>query len=163
MTLSRNLHPCRHDFVDLTAHGITEAETLAGSGRLSGSELILSSPYTRALQTAAILSRRMDLPLMVEYDLHERLPDTTFTVSDFDTLFSLCAEWEKKKGTPDGLRPWEPLDSIRERVIGVLKGYRRYAEITVVFHELALRSIVGVSERVPHCGVRTVTSADLGF
>lgn len=39
--------------------------------RLLGADLILSSPYTRALQTAAILSRALDAPITVETDLHE--------------------------------------------------------------------------------------------
>ncbi|MEF1306288.1 phosphoglycerate mutase family protein, partial [Vibrio owensii] len=31
-------------------------------------EIIISSPYTRALQTAEILNRHRDLPLFVEHD-----------------------------------------------------------------------------------------------
>lgn len=37
--------------------------------------MILSSPYTRALQTAAILSRELNIDLQVEFDLREWQPD----------------------------------------------------------------------------------------
>jgi broad specificity phosphatase PhoE len=43
--------------------------------------LILTSPMTRALQTAALLSRALDLPLAVEFDLHEWVPDRTYSWS----------------------------------------------------------------------------------
>ncbi len=101
--------------------------------------------------------------MLVEYDLHERIPDRTFLVSDIETLFDLCRDWEEHGGDPDGRDDcrWEPLESIRRRVPGVLRRYREEHEIIVVFHELAIRSICGVHVRVPHCGVKTRTDTEL--
>ena len=45
---------------------------------LQGAQLIVSSPYTRALQTASIISRAVDIPLQVEMELHEWLPDLNY-------------------------------------------------------------------------------------
>jgi len=39
----------------------------------------LTSSYTRALQTAAILSREQDLPIRVETDLHEWVANKNYT------------------------------------------------------------------------------------
>ena len=55
----------------LSEEGVRQIEETAKDPRLQGAELILTSPYTRAIQTAAILSRRLDLPIAVETDLHE--------------------------------------------------------------------------------------------
>jgi len=48
-----------------------QAEAAARSGLLDGAQLIVSSPYTRCMQTAAIISRLRNLPLTVDIDLHE--------------------------------------------------------------------------------------------
>ena len=57
----------------LSAKGIQEIETTAADPQLAQARLILSSPYTRALQSAAILSRRLQIPIQIETDLHEWL------------------------------------------------------------------------------------------
>ena len=49
----------------LSEEGVRQIEETAKDPRLQGAELILTSPYTRAVQTAAILSRRLDLPIAV--------------------------------------------------------------------------------------------------
>ena len=63
----------------LSAKGIQEIETTAADPQLAQARLILSSPYTRALQSAAILSRRLQIPIQIETDLHEWLVDQTYT------------------------------------------------------------------------------------
>lgn len=60
-----------HDLAPLTALGIQQALEMTKSSLLEEVELLVSSSYTRALQTAAILSRIRQLPLSVEIDLHE--------------------------------------------------------------------------------------------
>lgn len=163
MIRRRNLHPCRNDFVPLTNAGVSEAEEVSHSPNISASECIISSPYTRALQTAAVIAKNLSLPLHIEYDLHERLPDTTFTVTDFQTLLALCSDWETHGGDPAGVPDhlWESLPSIRGRITGVLEHYHNFGEVIVVFHELAIRSVVGFHDRIPHCGIRTITDKDL--
>lgn len=59
------------DFVPLTENGCSQIEHLVGSLKSFDGELIVSSPMTRALQSAAILCRHLNLPINVEYDLHE--------------------------------------------------------------------------------------------
>ena len=57
----------------LTEEGVRQIEETARDPRLKGADLILSSPYTRALQTAAILSKALMAPIAVETGLHEWL------------------------------------------------------------------------------------------
>ncbi len=51
----------------LVRHG----EATAIDERLKSAQLIVASPYTRALETAAIISRETGLKIRVEVDLHE--------------------------------------------------------------------------------------------
>jgi broad specificity phosphatase PhoE len=60
----------------LSEEGVRQATQLSSDARLGRAEIIISSPYTRALQTSAILSKEMQLPLIVEYDLREWIPGT---------------------------------------------------------------------------------------
>ncbi len=43
--------------------------------------IIVSSPYTRALQIAAIISKNRQLNIKIELDLHEWMPDLSFQYS----------------------------------------------------------------------------------
>lgn len=47
----------------LSETGVQQIEEMAKDVRLKGTEIILSSPYTRALQTAAILSKELGAPI----------------------------------------------------------------------------------------------------
>ena len=58
-------------FAPLSEKGKQQAEITAKDMRLKSAQLIVSSPYTRALQTAQIISRETGLQVEVEIDLHE--------------------------------------------------------------------------------------------
>ena len=47
------------DLAPLTKNGIEGVKKTANDSRLKNCEIIVSSPYTRALQTAAILSKEL--------------------------------------------------------------------------------------------------------
>lgn len=49
----------------------------------------VSSPYTRALQTAAIISQKTNIDITVEMDLHEWMPDLTFQYHVFEECLEL--------------------------------------------------------------------------
>lgn len=65
------------DFATLSEKGKQQAEITAKDARLKNAELIVSSPYTRALQTAQIISRETGIRVEVDIDLHEWMPDET--------------------------------------------------------------------------------------
>ena len=62
----------------LSAKGAEEIRQTAKDSRLAGTSLILSSPYTRALQTAAILSKELQAEIVVETDLHEWMANKNY-------------------------------------------------------------------------------------
>lgn len=55
----------------LSSKGREQIIKTAKDKRLQGADIILSSPYTRTLQTAAILSKELQIDIIVETDLHE--------------------------------------------------------------------------------------------
>lgn len=66
------------DLCPLTDKGIEQAKEVALNPLLAGAQIILSSPYTRALQTAAYIATAVRLDIKVEVDLREWQPDLTF-------------------------------------------------------------------------------------
>ncbi len=71
---SRGVRGWARSFAPLTPKGRVQIDVIANDYRLERAQGILSSSYARALESAARLSRALDKPLHVEYDLHEWLP-----------------------------------------------------------------------------------------
>ena len=69
----------------LSEKGVRQVKETALDDRLKGTDLILSSPYTRALQTAAILSKELGAELVVETDLHEWLANKNYVYEEEET------------------------------------------------------------------------------
>ncbi len=59
----------------LSEKGIEQIHETAKDSRLQNAELIITSPFGRALHSAAILSKDLSVEMRVETDLHEWLAD----------------------------------------------------------------------------------------
>ncbi len=154
LTLEKNMKGLQQDFVPLTETGENQAKTAAERDEFRDADIILSSPYTRALQTAAIINMKLGLPLRVEFDLHETLPDRERKAHTVETTLQYCADFEKHRGEyPEGeVRSWESLSQARERVLPVLQKYSGFHKPIIVCHEKVIKSLVGWRE-VPHCSI----------
>ncbi len=142
----RRLRGGTRDWVPLSPQGVEEVRQAAE--RLRGemnAGLIVASPMTRALHTAAILSRALDLPFEVEYDLHEWLPHLNQDFDSFDFVLKAAAEMDSRGGEwPSGeSRCWEPLSSVRRRVLAVLRRYQREQAVIVVCHGVVISGLTG--------------------
>ena len=109
---------------------------------------------TRALQTAAVISARLAVPLSVDFDLREWLVDDTYR---WDAAVAEAAyqDFRACRGRwPDGeRRGWEPLAAVRARAhaaIDRLDGKDGVAAI--VCHGLVIYSLTGL-EDVPTGGI----------
>ena len=152
----RRLRGGARDWVPLSRQGVEEAKHTAERLREETTAgLILASPMARALQTAALLSRAMDLPLEVEFDLHEWLPDLDHSFDSFDPVRKAAAEMESGGGEwPSGeTRCWEPLSRVRRRVLAVLGRYQREGGVIVVCHGVIINALTG--EHLPPGGYTT--------
>lgn len=125
--------------------GISEIQNTAKDPRLENTDVILSSPYTRALQTAAILSREIGAEIVVETDLHEWMPNKDYICEEEAAVEMYLQEYTRFHGVyPAGLeRPWETAQHVRWRVLGVLKKYSRYHKVIVACHGLMIQAVTG--------------------
>ncbi len=138
----------------LTQLGRLQIETIANDYRLADAEIILSSSYARALESAAILSRVLNKPLVVEYDLHEWLPQTD-SLQEVDEELLLKASREFVKETKEEV-PWEKFSEVKKRVLSVLERYSRYDNIVVVTHAVVISSLLGIKSSVDNAEIVSI-------
>jgi broad specificity phosphatase PhoE len=154
----RRLIAAANDFAPLTPEGTRQILAVAETLRGLNVGLVLASPMTRALQSAALLSRALDVPLRVEFDLHEWVPDLTYTWDSAERVDALYAELLRAGGEwpADGPRPvWEPLSAVRRRAQRVLARYDdEEATIAVATHAVVIAALTGrdaaLAEVVPY-------------
>lgn len=146
----------------MSPKGIAEAEEAVQRLRGTGVRLVLSSPITRALQTAALLSRGLDLPLAVEFDLHEWLPDLSQSYDSVAVALAAAREMDQCGGEwPQGeSRQWEPLSSMRKRVQATLRRYMHLDGVIVVCHGTVISGLTG---EVVGCSQQVIYRLDGGL
>lgn len=153
-----------YDLGKLTESGVNQATEVSKDNRLKGATLIISSPYTRALQTAAIISRLTDIPLTVENDFHEWMPDVTFTPGlDLSVSYD---DYIKHKGmnVSHKLTNWETYEELKKRTHNALKKYYpKYDKIIVVCHAIVMSTFTHFNDQIEFCGIREIDVNDSFF
>jgi broad specificity phosphatase PhoE len=109
-------------------------------------EVVVSSPFRRALQTSEIIAARLNLPVEVVHDLHERdlgcLKGHSY--DDLRELVSKDSAYDPARGwswKPEG---GESYEDVRERVVGAVNELlRRYPqnEVVIVSHGGVMLSV----------------------
>ena len=138
-------------FAPLSERGLKQAEQTAKDTRLLDADLIICSPYTRALQTAAIISREIDKKIVVEPELHEWIVDKTNSITSSEEVAMLGKEFQEYKGVyPDGQEMrWETLSSLRTRIKRVADKYADYNRVIMVGHGMAFRVLKYIENIAP--------------
>lgn len=144
------------DLAPLSILGKQQAEGVSKNTDFCDCEVIVSSPYTRALQTADIISKNTGIEIEVDVDLHEWCPDKTYQYKTSEQLVGLHKDFMSCKGVyPNGdKRNWETINEIIDRVIPVLDKYleRGFNKIIVVAHGGIIRRFAGESN-IKHCNI----------
>lgn len=137
----------RRDFAPLSAIGERQALEAARSLSDFRATRVVTSPYTRALQTGAIIAIELHLCLSVEPAFHDWLPvrDASGVVGpevvkmktqEFDSYYA--------SGVEPPFRSWETLEEIRSRVARALVIYDVEPAIIAVTHEAVIRSLTNL-------------------
>jgi broad specificity phosphatase PhoE len=155
--IDKGIYGMAFNFGKLTSNGVIQAKQVASDVKLSGAQLIISSPFTRSLQTAANISSVLGLEVVVEHDLHEWLPDLNPNLDvDGQKAFEL---YMKNKGIVDkefGFN-YETYEAIKKRIELVLIKYTSYDKVIVVSHGIAISSVTHFDDIIEHCGIRIIT------
>jgi len=138
------------DAAPLTLEGAKQAEAAADLLGGIGATYLVSSPFTRALHSAAIIGHRLALGVRVDYDLRDWLPDSTGSWRGVADVRAAQAELEEYDGEwPEGIRrAWEPLSAVRERARAALARHTATTDgpVLAITHEMVIRALAGESE-----------------
>ena len=142
----------------LTPLGRLQIETIASDYRLEEAEAILCSSYARALESAALLSRKLNKTMFVEYDLHEWLPQKDSQATIDETLMMRASEGLQREveGTPLQQAPWESLAEVRARVTNVLRRYDQFSTLVIVTHAVVISSLTKTQRTIDHAEIVTL-------
>ena len=127
----------------LSESGIKQIKETAKDPRLKNADIILSSPYTRALQTAAILSKELGIDIVVESDLHEWLANKNYIYDKDSKAEQSYKEFIDCQGEYlDGVeRVWEDNMIMRRRVLSVLGKYGDDRDVIVACHGMIIQAV----------------------
>lgn len=142
------------ELAPLSKLGVEQAEKVALDPRLEGSQLIISSPYPRALQTAAIISRVTGLKIEIAFDLYEWLIDTTFENKDMADTMAAVREISAFKGVRSEAARlhWEGYDQVAARAYAALRPYLHYDKVIVACHAYIIKQFYNPG-RIEHCDI----------
>jgi broad specificity phosphatase PhoE len=139
-------------FAPLSSVGRLQIDTIARDYRLQEAEAIVCSSYARALESAALLSRALNKPLYVEYDLHEWLPQKD-PLGEIDGELLRRASDEFFLGRAREDAPWESVEEVRERVMRVLARYSGFSRLVVVTHAVVIQCVLGTHRTIEHAEI----------
>lgn len=148
----------------LSEKGMRQAKKAAKDPRLKDAEMILSSPYTRALQTAAIISRKTGTKIVVETELHEWLANKDYIVLPEDLAEQNYEEYRALGGEypPGKTKDWEDRTTLKNRLDGVLTKYADLKKVIVVCHGTMIEAASGCHLKtggiIEYTGFRTYPS-----
>lgn len=141
----------RYDLAPLTPLGSQQAERLAVALGPYEPTLLVSSPYTRALHTAAVLAVELRCRLTVDLQLHDWLPvrDGASVITP-DLVRQKVAEYDawKRGGQLPANRTWESDEEMRERAMAVAHRHAMEPSVVIVSHEAVIKAATG-AQTVP--------------
>ena len=131
---------------DYVVFNIGSNKQTAKDLRLQNANIIITSPYGRALQTAAILSKELGVDIVVETNLHEWLANKNYIYESFDIAKNNLKEFDDYNGNyPNGIeRDWETFEIMKNRATCVLEKYKNYDKVIVACHGKVMQAITGL-------------------
>jgi len=150
----RKMSQLEKDYAPLARDYIHEIHAVAKSLQSEKAEIIISSPYTRALQTAEIINRKLDLELFVEHDLREWRADLSGGYVELQERDRRWGEYRSslKNATKPQNVSYESWLELRNRAESVLSQYCHFSKVIVVSHFNVFESLAGYQEKGIECG-----------
>ncbi|OOE73343.1 histidine phosphatase family protein [Salinivibrio sp. PR6] len=146
---ARQMSQLEKDYAPLQRACIPAIQSLADHPSLQHADIILSSPYTRALQTAEILNRQLQKELFVEHDLREWQADIKGSYIPLSERDRRWIEYRElfANGNEVTNAGYESATALYRRVTSVLDTYQDYNTIAVIAHFNVIESLVGYREQ----------------
>ena len=139
----------------LSEAGVKQAQEAAKDIRFQGASVIITSPFGRALHTAAVLSKELQLPIAVETGLHEWCADRDYVYLPDEEAGASFREMTENKALnpPDKKYNWESINDMRKRVFGALDKYTHLEAAIVVCHGCLMQYVLEMDHHPENCEI----------
>ncbi len=133
----------RGDFAPLTDSGVAQVTTTAASLDVRNPRIVCS-PFTRTVQTAAIVAQRFGTQFTIDLELHDWLPyldgATGYTYDEWLRVF----ERYQACSDPGTTRTWESDEEMHARIVRVVRRHLGEMDLVLVTHEVLIKLATGV-------------------
>lgn len=145
-----NMGNSKPEWAFLSEQGVEQSKLAASDPNLLDADILLSSPYAKTLQTAAIISDEIKLPVQGEVGLHDWVSNKTYASYRAMTKDYKKAMYEfvNKKNYEN--QEYESLQNVQLRVLQVLRQYLLYQKVIAVTHGGVIFSLT--QEKIPYGG-----------
>ena len=134
------------DYAGLSKEGINIVENF-DTNLINDAEIIIASPYTRTMQTAAILSKKTRINIITDYNLHEWLPDKTFKSQTKDFQKYNKRYYSNPENKED---VFETESEVRKRITDCVDKYKnKYDKIIIVAHQRLIQTYT--NKKLDYC------------
>ncbi|MGN0400746.1 MAG: histidine phosphatase family protein [Acetatifactor sp.] len=124
------------NYAPLTETGGIQIQNAIETLKKEKAELIISSPFTRCMQGAAMMSKTLQLDVCVEHDLREWELDRTHSV--FPGFRERLLTWQFNHRNWNRFSKWENPEDVRKRVLSVFERYLSYEKVIVSCHAMMI-------------------------
>ena len=142
------------NFAPLTEQGVNQIQETTAVLKEEKAQLILSSPFTRCMQGACMMSGELGLEVKVEHDLYEWQLDKTHSVrAGLREKFLL---WQFNHRKWNRFSKWEHPGTVKERVLKVFDKYLSYDKVIVSCHAMMILYTLGDENPMKYGQIRRI-------
>lgn len=140
------------NFAPLTDNGIAQIKETILDLQEENADIIITSPFTRCMQGACMMSKALNLEVYVEHNLHEWELDTTHSVRRKHAIKHLLWQFNNKSWTPKS--KWENPADVKKRILETLDKYLKYDKVIVSCHAMVILYTLGDKEPTQYGKIR---------
>ena len=142
------------NYAPLTEAGVIQIQNTIETLKEEKAELILSSPFTRCMQGAAMMSKTLQLDIYVEQYLHEWELDRTHSI--FPGFREKLLVWQFNHRKWNRFSMWENPEDVRKRVLSVFDRYLEYEKVIVSCHAMMILYTIHDKETMQYGQIRKI-------
>lgn len=145
-----NMMFAKKEWAFLSEEGIEQSRLAAITPDIKDADIIISSPYPKALQTASIISEINGIPIEGEIGLHDWVSNKLYVnarsfAKDYRKVMD---DFMKNRNTTG--ENYEALQTVQKRALLTLRNYLIYDKVIAVTHGAVIFALT--KEKVSHGG-----------
>ena len=142
------------NFAPLTEKGVCQIQETIEILKQENAAVIISSPFTRCMQGACMMSKELQLDVIVENDLYEWQLDKTHSVRS--KVREKILIWKFNHTKWNRFSKWENPNDVKKRVLQVFNKYLDYEKVIVSCHAMMIMYTLGDEKPTEYGKIRRI-------